>query len=182
MNKHTLLLSSLLAGLVACSSASAANLSKEQIDTERERVSASYKLDKEACASLAGNRKDICTEEAKGKEAVAKADLEFRRTGTDKDRMSLAKAKVEAIYSVAKERCDDQAGNAKDVCVKQAKADETKGLADVKLQKEVGAARTEAVQDKTDADYKVAAEKCDSLAGDAKDSCVQTAKSRFGKT
>ena len=182
MNKHTLLISSMFAGLLACSAASATNLSKEQVDVERDRISASFKADKAACASLAGNRKDICIEEAKGKESVAKADLDFRRTGTDKDRMSLDKAKAEASYAVAMERCDDQAGNAKDVCVKQAKADETKAMADIKMNKEVGAARTEAAQDKSDADYKVAAEKCDALAGDAKDSCVKTAKARFGKS
>ncbi|MEI2678171.1 MAG: hypothetical protein V9G29_10180 [Burkholderiaceae bacterium] len=32
------------------------------------------------------------------------------------------------------------------------------------------------------ADYKVAAEKCDALAGDAKAGCLTAAKARFGKT
>ena len=31
-------------------------------------------------------------------------------------------AKAESVYAVAKERSDDQAGNAKDVCVMEAKA------------------------------------------------------------
>ena len=35
---------------------------------------------------------------------------------------------------------------------------------------------------KTDADYKVAAEKCEALAGDAKSSCMASAKAKFGKT
>jgi hypothetical protein len=33
-----------------------------------------------------------------------------------------------------------------------------------------------------DADYKVAIEKCDALAGDAKASCVAAAKAKFGKS
>jgi hypothetical protein len=33
-----------------------------------------YKADKDACKSLSGNAKDICMQEAKGKEKVAKAD------------------------------------------------------------------------------------------------------------
>ena len=91
-------------------------------------------------------------------------------------------AQAETTYAVAKERCDDKAGNAKDVCVQEAKAAETKALADAKLGKVVGAARTDAAQDKRDADYKVQLEKCDALAGDAKTGCVATAKSTFGKT
>jgi len=39
-----------------------------------------------------------------------------------------------------------------------------------------------AAEDKRDADYKVAVEKCDALSGAAKNSCVQDAKARFGKS
>jgi hypothetical protein len=38
-------------------------------------------------------------------------------------------------------RCDDRAGNAKDVCVKEAKAVEVRALADAKLGKQIGEAR-----------------------------------------
>jgi hypothetical protein len=34
--------------------------------------------------------------------------------------------------------------------------------------------------EKRDADYAVAKEKCDSLAGNAKDKCIDTAKLKFG--
>ena len=46
----------------------------------------------------------------------------------------------------------------------------------------VAAARKDAVEDKRDADYKVAIEKCDSLSGAAKDTCVKDAKARYGKS
>ena len=36
--------------------------------------------------------------------------------------------------------------------------------------------------DKRDANYKVAIEKCDALAGAAKDACVSNAKAQYGKT
>ena len=67
-------------------------------------------------------------------------------------------------------------------CVQQAKAAETKALANAKMGKEIGAARKDAAEDKRDADYKVAAEKCDALAGDAKAACVVTARAKFGKS
>jgi hypothetical protein len=90
-------------------------------------------------------------------------------------------AKAESAYAVAKEKCDDLAGNTKDVCVKEAKAVEVKALADAKMGQEIGEAKKDAAQDKRDADYKVAVEKCDALSGDAKTSCVATAKTTFGK-
>ena len=43
-------------------------------------------------------------------------------------------------------------------------------------------ARKEATTDKRAADYKVAIEKCDALAGPAKDSCVSNAKAQYGKS
>ena len=42
-------------------------------------------------------------------------------------------------------------------------------------------ARRDAAEDKRDADYKVAIEKCDALTGASKDTCVRDAKVRYGK-
>jgi len=89
--------------------------------------------------------------------------------------------KADTVYEVAKERCDDKAGNDKDVCVKEAKAVHVKALADAKVVKEVVTAKKDASADKLDADYKVALEKCDALTGDPKASCIAAAKAKFGK-
>jgi len=50
-----------------------------------------------------------------------------------------------------------------------------------KANEKVSEARNEAATDKTDAQYKVEKEKCEALAGAAKDNCLTQAKSRFGK-
>jgi hypothetical protein len=47
--------------------------------------------------------------------------------------------------------------------------------------KEIGEAKSEAAAEKVEADYKVAIEKCDALAGDAKNNCIAAAKVRFGR-
>ena len=120
-------------------------------------------------------------QEAKAKEKVALAELEYSHTGKSADRNKVFVARAKSAYAVAKERCDDLAGNAKDVCLKEAKAVEIKALADAKLGKDIGEARQDAASQKLDADYKVAIEKCDALAGDAKNNCVADAKARFGK-
>ena len=48
--------------------------------------------------------------------------------------------------------------------------------------KKVGEAKAEGAQEKRDADYKVAAEKCDAMAGNAKANCIAAAKAKFGKS
>lgn len=169
------------ATVLLLSAAQAATITKADYQASKTRISADYKADKAACASLAANAKDICVEEAKAKEKVARAELEYSFTGKSKDRNKVLVAKAESTYAVAKEKCDDKAGNDKDVCVKEAKAAEVKALADAKLGKEIGEARKDAADEKRDADYKVAIEKCDALAGDPKTACVTAAKAKFGK-
>ena len=181
------------AGIAIAGSAGAATMSKDAYDAEMKRISSDYKAAKEQCAPLSGNAKDICVEQAKGKEKVAKADAVASYKGTEKARYDARVARAEADYAVAKEKCDDSSGNAKDVCVKEAKAGQVKAKADAKVahvandtSREAMAkrndARKDATEDKRDADYKVAVEKCDSLSGDPKDQCVKNAKIRYGKS
>jgi len=170
-----------VATLLALPVAQAATMAKADYTADKTRISAEYKTDKAACDSLKANAKDVCVEEAKAKEKVARAELEYAYTGKAGDQTKIQETKAKTAYAVAKEKCDDQAGNAKDVCVKEAKAVEAKALADAKMNKEIGAAKKDDTQAKTDADYKVAAEKCDALAGDAKTNCITTAKAKFGK-
>ena len=183
MNKLNTLKAAALAVsvLVLPATYAAAAMTKTDYTAGKTRISADYKTDKAACDSLTANAKDICAEEAKAKEKVARADIEYAYTGKAGDHYKLLVAKAESAYAVAKERCDDQSGNAKDVCVKEAKAVETKALADAKMGKEIGEAKKDAAASKLDADYNVAIEKCDALTGDAKSSCVAAAKARFGK-
>ena len=142
---------------------------------------------------MSGNAKDICAAEAKGKDRVAKADAEAAFKNTPKARENARVARAQAGYDVAVEKCDDLAGNPKDVCVKEAKAELVKGKANAKVDRvtadtrqdaaaKQAEARKEAGTDKRDADYKVAIEKCDALAGPAKEACIGNAKAQFGKS
>jgi predicted extracellular nuclease len=169
-----------------------APISKASYTQAVKDADAQYKMDKDACASLSGNAKDICVAEAKGKASVAKADALAAYKHTPKDRENARVAHAQANYIVAIEKCDDQAGNRKDVCVKEAKSELVKGKANAKVDrvaadtnKEAATKQTEARKDasadKREAEYKVAIEKCDALAGPAKDACVSSAKSQYGK-
>ena len=172
----------LSAVLLAMPVAHAATMSKADYESTKTRIKADYKSDKAACDSQSGNAKDICSEEGKAKEKVAMAELEYGYSGKAADYNKVLVAKAESNYTVAKERCDNLAGNPKDVCVEKAKAAEVTALADAKLGEQIGEARKDAASDKRDADYKVAIEKCNALAGDAKSSCIASAKMTYGKT
>jgi hypothetical protein len=162
-------------------SAYAQGMAKADYEQRKDRVAAEYKVDKAACSKQAGNAADICKAEAKGKDRVALADLKHAYSGKAADLTKLQEAKAHAAYEVAEEKCDDLAGQPKDVCVQEAKAAKVKALADAKMGKEVRESRRDASQEKMDADYKVAIEKCDALSGAGKSDCVSAAKRQFGK-
>jgi len=203
MNKRNMTAVAATIGLVFNAGVMAQAMSKDTYKAAEDRIAAEYTSDKANCDSLSGNTKDICIAEAKGKEKVAKAELEARNEPTAKNRYNALIAKAEADYAVANEKCDGKTGNEKDICVKEAKAVETRVKADAEAQLKASAAnkaaseksgeagmkakeegteaRQEAATEKRDANYAVAKEKCDSLAGDAKDRCVDEAKAKYGK-
>lgn len=203
MNKINMTAIAAAIGLVFSAGVMAQSMSKDAYKAAEDLIAAEYTTDKAKCDSLSGNLKDVCIAEAKGKENVAKAELEARNEPTEKNRYKAYIAKAEADYAVANEKCDDKAGNDKDVCVKEAKAVKTRIEADaeaqmktldanraaseksaeagMKARKEGSEARQEATTEKVDANYAVAKEKCDSLASGAKERCIDEAKTKYGK-
>lgn len=170
-----------LSALLAMAPAHAAQIGAADYKAGKTKIAADYKADKLACQAMAGNTKDVCQEEAKAREKNGLAALEFGHTGKAADQRKMLTAQVDTAYAVSKEKCDDAAGNAKDVCVQEAKATHTKGLAELKLVKQVAEAGRDATETAREADLKLADEKCDTLAGDAKSSCQSAAQARFGK-
>ena len=182
----------LAVSLAFSAGAMAQELSKNDYEAGKEGIASKYKLAKADCASLSGNPGDICMAEAKGDEKVALAELEAGYTPSPETRYQERVARAEADYGVAKERCDDKAGNTKDVCMKEAQSAETAAKADAKAQMKTADAnaiardksadaRKDATADKLEAEYKVAKEKCDTYAGSAQEACMNRAKARFGK-
>jgi hypothetical protein len=181
MNKLYMSAITLVVGLALSSVAGAANMTKNEYKVQKDSIAAAYKSDKDNCKSMSGNAKKICMAEASGKEKVAQAELAANYKPSDKARRKAWEVKVEADYKVARERCNDKGGTVKDVCIKEAKAAMKSAKADAKANKKVNEARKDATGEKRDADYSVAKEKCEALAGDAKDSCIADAKALYKK-
>ena len=165
--------------LIGLAGTASANLTKPVYSTAKDEVKAMFKAERDKCDALSGNAKDVCVERAKGQEKVALANLEYQYTGTVKDRNDYLESRFEARYKLAKEMCEDKSGNAKDVCVAEAKSEHDRAKADLKANKKIAEAQSDAMETKLKADYKVARERCDSLSGDAKDSCQASAKARY---
>jgi hypothetical protein len=92
-----------------------------------------------------------------------------------------AKSQAEAAYDKEIQHCDTLSGNDKDVCVKAAKAQHTKSEADAKAQHKASDARKDANEDKLEADYKTAKERCDNFSGSEKDACQERAKAKYNQ-
>lgn len=189
LNIHAI---ALAVSLAFSAGAMAQNVSKDDYLSVKDKIAADYKLAKASCDSLSGNPNDICMAGAKGNEKVALAELEAGYKPTPENRYQARVVKADAEYQLAKERCDDRAGNTKDVCMKEAMSAETAAKADAKAQMKTADAnataneksadaRKGATEDKLGAQYKVAKEKCDTYAGNAKDICVNEAKVKFGQ-
>jgi hypothetical protein len=122
-----------LAVAFAFATAAQAQTDRKVKNAEEERIEAAAKADKAKCDPMKGNAKDICMAEAKGKEKVAKAELDAKHAKDKvKAEQKVKDAKAEAAYDVASQKCDDQKGEAKDACIKQAKIerDKMKGKAE----------------------------------------------------
>jgi hypothetical protein len=178
-------------------------MSKADYKAAKTDLTAKYKMEKSACSSTTGNAKDICVEEAKGRENVSKAELEQNYSPSEKHRYDVRMATANAVFAVAKEKCDDVTGNTKDVCRAEAKDAHVAAKADAKVAEKTADAnttarnkvdaananaretkmdaRSEASIAKRNAEYVVAKEKCDALTDAAKAACVQDAKIQFGQ-
>lgn len=189
MFKNTLITTALTAALMGVSYA---EMSRSEVKSEEERIAATFRSNKARCANLSGNTKDICMAEAKGAEKIAKAELDARRkNNTAQTRFDVRIVRAEAVYDIAKQKCEDRAGNDKDVCMRDAKAALTAAMSDARVELEVAKAssqandrvseaRIDAAQAKRKADYLAARERCDTYSGDAKQRCVADAKYQFG--
>jgi hypothetical protein len=169
----------------------AQTLTADQYRSAQDEITATYKREKAACKDMRGNAKDMCTEESKGRERVAKAELEQKYRPSSSNQYAVGIAKADTAYAIAKEKCDDLAGDAKSLCRTEAKTNYTKAKADVKMVESRADARADssgkvndsqakATMEKRDADYNLAKAKCDMLADTAKESCIRDAKRRLG--
>ena len=153
---------------------------KAAYESAKASAKSAYEAAKAKCDALKDNARDICVAQAKAARTRTDEQAEAAYKGTPKAREQAIREIAEADYKVARERCDDRIGNDRDVCIKVAKAALVKAQSNAKATRVTTDARMDASKDKREADYKVAAEKCNAMTGDAKSACVKDAKAKYG--
>lgn len=203
MTKKILSLVSAAFFLTLGSSAIASTMSKAEYGAAKKDINTKYQVNQKNCKSMSGNTKDICNAEAKALKLSSEAELEAKNNPSAKHQYDVRIAKAEGSYAVAKEKCDDLAGNAKDVCRKEAESAFIAAKADAKVSNSTSEnnttarektneanqaahekntdVRKDAAAEKRDAEYSVAKEKCDSMSGTAKENCINDAKAHYQK-
>ena len=97
-------------------------MTKDEYKTQKDRIEADYKAGRAKCSTMKDNARDICQAEAKATEKVARAELEAQYKPSARNEQKIKDAKADAAYDVAKDKCDELKGDAKNTCVKDAKA------------------------------------------------------------
>ena len=110
-------------------------ISKDEYKREKDRIEADAKSAKASCKTMKDNAKDVCEAEAKGKEKLAKKELDYKKNPNDKNAQDVEKMKAEVAYEVAKEKCEDMKGADLAKCKKDAKAEKDRAMAAAKGKK-----------------------------------------------
>jgi hyperosmotically inducible periplasmic protein len=110
----------------------APTMSRADYKATAESIAADFTSAKSACKSQTANAKDICMAEARSREKVATAELKARNMPTRETRQAVLFAKADGDFAVAREKCDDKAGNERKVCVTTAKAARDGAIAEAK--------------------------------------------------
>lgn len=100
----------------------------------------------------------------------------------NKAEYNAAIARADADFKAASNACNARQAHDKDVCLQQAKTNRDTARADAEAMLKSKNAMADAREDKIDAQYKLAKEKCDALTGDAKNVCLKDAQARYGPT
>jgi hypothetical protein len=161
--------------------ATGASLSTSDYSVAKERAAMAYQAARTQCSQLAGNPRNVCLVEARAVERKAMADAEARYRDTDSARRDATIESAEAEFEVANARCGSRIGNEREVCVKEAKALEVRTKAEAIASEKIAAVRRDLRDEERNAEYEVAVEKCNALAGAPKDRCVADAKARYKK-
>ena len=84
---------------------------------------------------------------------------------------------IEATYKAARKQCDSMTGNAREICVAEAKGEESVAKAELVARNDPTAQNTQRVRTaKAEAQYSVAMERCEGKSGNEEDVCRKEAK------
>jgi hypothetical protein len=145
-----------------------------------------------ACARLAGQAKAVCFAEADAQESIARAELAAQYRPSAKARHRALNVAADSRLSLAKVRCDDRSGIARNGCVAQAlqlhtseRADATARLrtfeANAMAAEQSAEDREEAASDTFAVRYAAAKLQCDGYVAKLRELCLLQTRDHYLK-
>jgi hypothetical protein len=122
-----------LAG-AACA-AKPAPMRKDAYDAAKARIAAQAKADRRACEATKDQARELCDAQARGKEKTARAALEARYRPSAEAVKQAKNVAAEANFEVAKVKCEALKGKAEDRCLQDAKDAREAAVRQAKVEK-----------------------------------------------
>jgi hypothetical protein len=163
-------------------------MSKEAYEAMKDRIEATRDAELKACDKFQGNAKDICRTAAKGHGKVALADLKADYQPSPEADRGKMMALADMEYDVARQKCDDAKGPAKEACKAKAEHVHEAAVRRAKIERVEATRRLQAAARTAHApataqasqDERFAAEKARcGLLGEERDNCMADLKKRF---
>jgi hypothetical protein len=128
-----LMLSAAAFGISAAVDSPRTLMSPIDYSASRKGIEADAQMAVAKCADLEDRAQDICKAEARASERVRKADLEADYRGTVTAAADARLARAKAKYDVARVKCGGEHGEGKLSCLRSARAEKAKALANATL-------------------------------------------------
>jgi hypothetical protein len=128
-----LVLSAAAFGISAAVDAPRSLMAPLDYSTARKAIEGDSRAALAKCRDLEEHAMDICKADARADERIRKADLEAGYRGTVAAAADAKLARAKAEYDVARVKCGGWHGDGKLSCLRSARADKAKALADAKL-------------------------------------------------
>lgn len=113
----------LLIALASCALAGAAGaMTKADYQAQRLRIQHQYATAKDRCSAATGHARELCRTQAHVEYDTARAQLRAQYKPSPRNRQQAGKAQADGAYQLAREKCGDLSGGARDVCRSEAKA------------------------------------------------------------
>jgi hypothetical protein len=178
-----IVINSLLYLSVALSGAATA-AGDENLQQYRESLAgarSTFNADMAHCKALQADERDMCRAQAKAVHKKANAEAIAHQRNTAQARVDARIATADADYDLARAGCKATRGNERDACLQQAKAQRVAATTDAMADLKVTQARNKAKEQKRKSYYRASREKCDALAGAARQACMTLARAQYGE-
>ena len=107
-------------------------MDRNEYAQSKKAIEADARLNLSKCRDVEGAARELCRAEARADERIRKAELEASYRGTVAAAEDAKLERAKARYDIARAKCSDQHGDDKLGCLKAARAEKAKALAEAK--------------------------------------------------